>query len=117
MILSDVEAQHLTERQFLDRVSTCLLKMKEGTAPDGQTLVDAIHQMADVKLRHIAFEESIVLPLARQCLHDQDWVEIADAFTTNCTPRFGDLPVDDFRELFTRIANVAMRAEPLAEKQ
>jgi nucleotide-binding universal stress UspA family protein/hemerythrin-like domain-containing protein len=111
-ILAEVEIQHLTEGQCIDRVSARLIEIREGAAPDWAALGDAIERMAEVMLRHIGFEERTVLLLARQYLQEQDWVEIADAFATNEDPRYGDLPADEFRLLFTRIVNSVIKADP-----
>lgn len=110
-ILAKLEGQHREEHALLDRVGTYIEQFKAGTASDAMLLAEAVDEMAGFMLKHIGHEESALLPLARQHLHEQDWIEIADAFATNNDPGLGDLPADEFRRLFTRIAN-ALVASP-----
>lgn len=104
-LLLDVESQHLTEHKLIDRVSFCLA-LQDIAAEDGdEALADAVNRLAAHVLGHIGLEERSVLPLARLHLQAPDWTEIATAFAANDDPRFGDLPTEEFRRLFTRIAN------------
>jgi len=47
-----------------------------------------------------------VLPLALRHFHADDWAEIAAAFECNDDPGFGILQAEEFRRLFSRIANL-----------
>ena len=67
----------------------------------------AAETFADELAVHMALEENVVIPLARQHLQAEDWVEIAEAFGTNGDPRFGAEPDQEFRSLFSRIVNLA----------
>jgi nucleotide-binding universal stress UspA family protein/hemerythrin-like domain-containing protein len=103
-LLVQVERQHVLELEHLERVSNCLAAAK----PDGEgvaALRDSVKALAAHVLEHIAYEEREVLPLASRYLTEEDWADIARAFSANDDSRFGDLPADEFRWLFTRIAN------------
>jgi hypothetical protein len=50
-----------------------------------------------------------LLPLARAVLTAADWDGVAKSFQTNRDPRFGELSDEDFRRLFTSIANLMAR--------
>jgi hypothetical protein len=52
-------------------------------------------------------EEKVVIPLAKKHLTPADWIEIAEAFGENGDPRFGATPDHEFRDLFSRIVNLA----------
>ena len=55
----------------------------------------------------MALEEKVALPLAKKHLSAEDWSEIAEAFGATGDPRFGAKPDHEFRDLFTRIVNLA----------
>lgn len=59
---------------------------------------------------HLAFEESRILPAARENLTATDWKAIDAAFAKNDDPIFGDKPQAKFNKLFSRI--VATAPEP-----
>ena len=67
----------------------------------------AVDKFADETMRHMALEESTVLPLAKKHLTGADWVEIGAAFSENGDPRFDAEADQECRDLFTRIVNLA----------
>jgi nucleotide-binding universal stress UspA family protein/hemerythrin-like domain-containing protein len=103
-LLAEVEAQHVEERRLIERIGTCL----EGGATRRQELREAVLGFAEHVFRHLTLEEAQVLPRARQCLIEDDWAEIAQAFTGNDDGRFGDLNSRDLRRVFARIANAVV---------
>jgi nucleotide-binding universal stress UspA family protein/hemerythrin-like domain-containing protein len=104
-LLGEVEAQHATESALIDQVSECLASAVADPAQDMQPLFESVHTLSEHVWRHLRLEERLVLPLMRQHLLEEDWAEIAQAFGANDDPRFGDLTGDEFKRLFTRIAN------------
>jgi nucleotide-binding universal stress UspA family protein/hemerythrin-like domain-containing protein len=106
-LLVDVESQHEEERGLIGQVDACL----QGGADRRQDLKDAVLRFADHVFGHLKFEEAQVLPHAWECLSDDDWHEIADAFAGNDDGRFGNMSSRDLRRMFARIANaVAARS-------
>jgi hemerythrin-like domain-containing protein/nucleotide-binding universal stress UspA family protein len=99
-LLADVESQHETERRLIEQVSACL----QG-ADRVQALQSAALRFVDHVYEHLKLEETQVLPLARQCLSDHDWTEIAQAFVENKHGRLGDMSSGELRRLFADIAN------------
>jgi hemerythrin-like domain-containing protein len=67
----------------------------------------AVELFADDILRHMALEESALIPLARRHLSGEDWVEISVAFGANGDPRFVADPERDFADLFRRVMALA----------
>jgi nucleotide-binding universal stress UspA family protein/hemerythrin-like domain-containing protein len=104
-MLAEVEAQHVREHELVARVSSLIGKAKSGDMDAARRLVKDVEQLHKQVFEHIGFEERHVLPLAARELKPEDWEEIAQAFSLNRDPRFGDLPSDEFRRLFTTIAN------------
>ncbi|HEX3140084.1 MAG TPA: universal stress protein [Rhizobacter sp.] len=113
-LLTDLENQHRAEGALIGRVLECVAQAHEGTADGVQVLGEAVDLLADHVLHHIGFEERVLLPVAREQLNDADWAEIAQAFASNNDPRYGDLPAEDFRRMFTQIANSVSQNRPLA---
>jgi nucleotide-binding universal stress UspA family protein/hemerythrin-like domain-containing protein len=103
-LLAEVEAQHVEERRLVEQIGACL----EGGALRRQELRNAVLRFAEHVFTHLRFEESQVLPRARQCLGDDDWREIAQAFAGNDDGRLGDLSSQDLRRVFARIANAVV---------
>jgi nucleotide-binding universal stress UspA family protein/hemerythrin-like domain-containing protein len=109
-MLAEVETQHVTERRHLEEVTGCLSRWTKDGAGIAE-LIAATEAMAEYQLKHIGYEERILLPLARRHLLERDWIEIVEAFAANDDPGYGDLSAAEFRRIFTRIANaVAERA-------
>jgi nucleotide-binding universal stress UspA family protein/hemerythrin-like domain-containing protein len=107
-LLAKVEAQHDTERRLIDLVSARLQAGRDGF----EELQDAVRRFTDHVFAHLSLEESQVLPLASQCLGDDDWTEVLHAFLDNDDGRFGNLSSGELRRLFTRIANAMAPETP-----
>jgi hemerythrin-like domain-containing protein/nucleotide-binding universal stress UspA family protein len=109
-LLAEVESQHDTERRLIEQVSACL-----GASGDRVLeLRDAVLRFVDHVYAHLKLEETQVLPLARQCLGDEDWAEVVEAFLNNDDSQFGNLSSRELRRLFARIAN-AIAARSVTE--
>jgi hemerythrin-like domain-containing protein len=113
-VLALVETQHRTEGALIERVLEWVVQANAGAVGSLQALGEAVDVLANHVLHHIGFEERVVLPAARERLNDDDWAEIAQAFATNDDPNYGDLPAEDFRKLFTQIANSVSQSQPPA---
>ena len=61
---------------------------------------------------HMGREEGVILPAAQRYLKDEDWMEIDAAFSENEDPRFGGDTDTQYRQLFSRIVNLAKDAAP-----
>ena len=108
-LLGEIEVQHDHEHALVGQTLasvTAMRTLRPGDVVTTATLVERVNALADAVWQHLALEERSVLPLARQHLHEQDWVEMAVAFESNDDPGFGELPAKEFRRLFTRIANL-----------
>ncbi len=104
-MLTDVEAQHQSEKGLIEQVSACVVLRGRTSPAQARALCDAVNALATHVFHHIGFEERNILPLARSRLTAEDWAEVAAGFASNDDPRFGDLQVDDFRRMFTLIAD------------
>lgn len=106
-VLDQLESQHLSGAAQVRELEHALGYFEAGK-PDGlDFFAAAVEKFADQTSLHINTEERLVLPLAKQYLTAQDWVDIAEAFGENGDPRFGAEPDHEFRDLFSRIVNLA----------
>jgi hemerythrin-like domain-containing protein len=64
-------------------------------------------RFVDNYLRHMALEDSRILPAAREHLTPADWVELDAAFDANRDPLTGHPASEEYRPLFRMIVNTA----------
>lgn len=106
-VIDSLERQH-AESSHLGRDLEHALARLEAGMPDGITLFStAVDELMEEAWPHMATEEKVLIPLARKHLLPEDWAEIARAFGENGDPRFGTEPDHEFRDLFSRIVNLA----------
>jgi hemerythrin-like domain-containing protein len=67
----------------------------------------AMQRYVGAYLHHMAVEETQVLPTARECLTEADWVELDAAFEANRDPLTGHPASDEYRALFSKIVAAA----------
>ena len=106
-VLAELEHQHAAGAQHVRDLELALGHYEAGR-PDGlENFSETVERFADEILKHMACEESILLPLARKHLTAEDWVEIGAAFSDNGDPRFDAAADHECRDLFSRIVNLA----------
>lgn len=106
-VLNILERQHLEGANHVRELEHALGYYEAGK-PDGfNNFAGAVEKFAEETWNHMNLEEKVVIPLAKKYLTGEDWVEIAQAFGENGDPRFGEQPDHEFRDLFTRIVNLA----------
>lgn len=105
--LDELERQHedgAAQVRELERA----LGYYEADKPQGlDVFAAAVDKFADLTWQHMNTEEKVIIPLAKKYLTPADWVDIAQAFGENGDPRFGAEPDHEFRNLFSRIVNLA----------
>lgn len=102
-----LEEQHRAGREHVKALEMALGRYQAGAPGGREAFMAAAETFADELAVHMALEENVVLPLAKQHLLAEDWTEIAQAFGENGDPRFGAEPDHEFRSLFSRIVNLA----------
>lgn len=106
-VLDDLERQHAAGTQHVRDLELALGRFEAGMSDGLEKFSEAVEKFADEILRHMAFEESILIPMARKHLTADDWVEIGAAFSENGDPRFDAEADQECRDLFSRIVNLA----------
>lgn len=102
-----LEEQHRSGAEHVRALEMALGRYQAGAPGGREAFMAAAETFADELAVHMALEENVVIPLAKQHLAPEDWVEIAQAFGENGDPRFGAEPDHEFRSLFSRIVNLA----------
>jgi hemerythrin-like domain-containing protein len=106
-VIALLEKQHADSSHLGRDLEHALARLEAGM-PDGIALFStAVDRLMEEAWPHMATEEKVLIPLARKYLLPEDWAEIARAFGENGDPRFGAAPDHEFRDLFSRIVNLA----------
>lgn len=106
-VIDELESQHADSARLGRELEHALARLEAGM-PDGlSTFAATVDKLMMEAWPHMATEEKVLLPLARKYLTPEDWGEIARAFGENGDPRFGAEPDHEFRDLFSRIVNLA----------
>ncbi|MCF8149822.1 MAG: hemerythrin domain-containing protein [Burkholderiaceae bacterium] len=106
-VVTELERQHQEGARHVRELERALGHY-EADLPDGlDQFSTAVEKFAEETLKHMALEESTVIPLAKAHLTAGDWVEIAAAFGENGDPRFDAGTDHECRDLFSRIVNLA----------
>lgn len=113
--LDELQAQHREGERLIADLRWKLDDWRKD--PDGAfaPFRDAALAYVDFQRRHMALEESKVLPAARKHLTENDWRSINAAFDDNDDPIFGDRPREAYDKLFARIVRLAPAPYGLAE--
>ena len=106
-VIAELERQHGAGVQHVRDLGLALGHYEAGSADGLTKFSEAVEKFADEILKHMAFEESILIPMARKHLTAEDWVEIGAAFSENGDPRFDAEADHECRDLFSRIVNLA----------
>lgn len=106
-VLAELERQHAAGGQRVRDLEQALGYFEADKPAGFEVFAAAVDRFADDTWQHINVEERLVIPLAKKHLTAADWIEIAEAFGENGDPRFGSEPDHEFRDLFSRIVNLA----------
>lgn len=106
-IVAELERQHQGSAKGVRDLELALGHLEAGMPGGLDRFSSAVDKFAEETLKHMAFEESTLIPLARKHLTGEDWVEIGAAFSENGDPRFDAEADHDCRDLFSRIVNLA----------
>lgn len=106
-VVAELERQHLAGAERIRDLELALGYYEAGMPEGLERFSAAVEKFADESVKHMALEESTVLPLVKKYLTTEDWVEIGAAFSENGDPRFDTEADQECRDLFTRIVNLA----------
>jgi hemerythrin-like domain-containing protein len=107
LLIADLKKQHAASVEHLRKLELMLGQIEAGVHDTLETFSASVESMVEEARQHMQLEEKTVIPLAKKYLTAEDWIEIAAAFGEHGDPRFGPKPEHEFRDLFTRIVNLA----------
>ena len=110
--LDELERQHVRDRQLVAALGGDVDSLYAGNDPAAQRAALArlegdVSQYAAFMWEHLGREEGVILPAAQRYLTASDWAEVDAAFADNRDPGLSGETERDFRELFSRIVNLA----------
>lgn len=106
-VIAILERQHQESTAHIRHLEQALGQLEAGAPDSLAAFAQAAENLVEEAWQHMGLEEKVVIPLARKHLTADDWIAIAEAFDENGDPRFGPKPDNEFRDLFTRIVNLA----------
>lgn len=105
--LDELARQHREGGAAIDALEAAIAAYERDPEHGYAAFADAAAHFAAMQMQHMALETKVVIPAARKQLTDVDWKEIAAAFAQNGDPRFSVDADEEYRQLFTRILNLA----------
>ena len=106
-LIERLEDEHRAGQRRLLQLCQAFTRYEQGGVPEFYAFDELAASYIAFELAHMRREESELLPLAQQQLTAQDWEEIDHAFLDHADPLFGVTAADGFRQLFSRIVNLA----------
>lgn len=106
-VIATLERQHEESIAHVRQLEQALGHLEAGVPGSLEAFADVAETQIEEAWQHMSLEEKIVIPLAKKHLTAEDWVGIAEAFGENGDPRFDEKLDHEFRDLFTRIVNLA----------
>ena len=110
--LDELEQQHAEGHAIVDDLERTLAQYEADPSGGFEAFAAAVERYATTQWSHMTLETKVVLPAAQQYFTAEDWAEIANAFATNGDPRFTADSDDEFRQLYSRILNLAPPSGP-----
>jgi nucleotide-binding universal stress UspA family protein/hemerythrin-like domain-containing protein len=105
--LAELEAQHVEGGRLVDALERSVEAYEADPANGLPVFADAVAAFAGSQMQHMSLEMKVIIPAARKYLTDDDWAKVAAAFGDNGDPRFSVDADEEYRQLFTRIINLA----------
>ena len=105
--LDELERQHVAGSALVIEMDEGLDRYEADPAGGFDGFADAVKRFAALEWPHMVLETKVILPAAQKYLTAEDWSEIGRAFAQHGDPRFNVDADEEFRQLFSRILNLA----------
>jgi hemerythrin-like domain-containing protein len=107
-LIDSLEADHARGEQSVHELQHRLVAYELLGASRRDAFETSAQRYVDAYLRHMALEESTILPAARSAFTDDDWQRLDAAFEANRDPLTGQhAPQREYEPLFRRIVDTA----------
>jgi nucleotide-binding universal stress UspA family protein/hemerythrin-like domain-containing protein len=105
--LDELERQHVEGAKLVKAMGEALDRYVADPQGGFDGFAGAVKQFAAHEWPHMILETKVILPAAQKYLTAEDWSEIGQAWAQHGDPRFNVDADEEFRQLFTRILNLA----------
>ena len=105
--LDELEREHVAGREAVAAMDEALGRYEVEPDTGFDAFAVAVQKFAALEWPHMLLETKVIIPAALKYLTAEDWAEVGHAFAQNGDPRFSVDADEEFRQLFTRILNVA----------
>lgn len=99
-VLRELQFDHAHADSKVEELKTALDRVQSGGIEELNQFAEAMERHMHAQFAHMEQEESVVIPLARRLLAEDDWREIDRGFRANRDPLFGTAPSGKFGVLF-----------------
>ncbi len=99
--------QHAQGEFLLHRLQHALLRYEFFGVSEFAAFRDKVLQYCQFYYEHMRTEETVIMPVARQVLNDQDWREVDSAFLENRAALDQEGERYRYEQLFSLIVNIA----------
>ena len=106
-VIAELQQHHAESGQRIRDLESALDRLESRADAGIDAFAAAVEGFSRSMLDHMACEERTLIPIARQHLSPEDWVEIGAAFGRNGDPRFDAEADFEYRDLFSRIVKLA----------
>jgi hemerythrin-like domain-containing protein len=105
--LDELERQHVAGSKLVTELVAALTRYEADPKGGFDNFADAVKRYATHEWEHMILETKVILPAAQQHLTTEDWSAIDKAFAQHGDPRFNVDADEEYRQLFSRILNLA----------
>lgn len=118
-VLDELGRQHVSSHPHLDALKTLLGRMEADIPGALQAFSEKIAVYASFHWKHMAQEESLVLPKASEVFTAQDWEEVAASFAENKDPLQDASAINSewFRQFYRRIVTLVPEPWGVGERR
>jgi branched-chain amino acid transport system ATP-binding protein len=106
-LIDRLEEEHRVGAHKIRTLEQALARYQSGGQREFAQFAAAVDDYAEFHWKHMRAEENELIPLAKKQLTAEDWAEIDKAFLGNADPLVGVDAGKEYRDLFTRIVNLA----------
>jgi len=105
--LDELGRQHVEGSKLVRAMDAALDRYEADPKGGFDGFAEAVKRYVAHEWPHMILETKVVLPAAQKYLTAEDWSEIGHAFAQHGDPRFNVDTDEEFRQMFTRILNLA----------
>jgi nucleotide-binding universal stress UspA family protein/hemerythrin-like domain-containing protein len=105
--LDELERQHADGAKLVAEMDAALGRYEADPAGGFDGFAETVKRFAAHEWPHMILETKVILPAAQKYLTAEDWSEIGQAWAQHGDPRFNVDADEEFRQLFSRILNLA----------